>query len=73
MGWRVRSGLSAALSPWFALDGRKCWRKMDASYTKRGIFQRKPPLGGGGWASECAAVYPLHSRDGTSETLGGGG
>lgn len=73
VGERVCSGLSAALSLWIALDGRKCWRKRGASCRRRGIFQRKPPLGGGGWAGECVAVHPLRSRLGTSETLGGSG
>ena len=73
VGWRVRSGLSATLSPWFALDGRKIGCKGDASYNRHGIFQRLPPLGGGGWACECAAVYPLRSRNGTSVAQRSGG
>ena len=63
-GWRVRSGLSATLSPWIALDGCKRGRKRSASYRRRGIFKIKPPLGGGGRAGECVAVHPLRSRHG---------
>ena len=71
MGKRVYSGLSAILSLWIALVGRKIGRKRGASCRWLGIYQRKPPLGGGGWACECVAVHPLRSRKGTSETLGG--
>ena len=59
---RVRSGLSAALSQRDIRYAKELWH-----------IQRKPPLGGGGWACECAVVYPLRSRKGTSGTQGGGG
>ena len=62
VGLRVRSGLSAALSQ------RDIW-----NIRGRWHIQRKPPLGGGGWACEGVAVHPLHSRKGTSGTQGGGG
>ena len=65
VGWRVRSGSSATLSPWIALDGHKRGRKRGACCRRRGISKRKPPLGGGGWAGECVAVYPLRSRQGS--------
>ena len=68
VGKRVRSGLSAALSLWIAPVGRKIGRKRGARYRRHGIYQRKPPLGGGGWACECEAVHPLRSRKGTSGT-----
>ena len=68
VGLRVRSGLSAALSLWIAPVGRKIGRKRGASCRRLGISKRKPPLGGGGWACECAVVYPLRSRKGTSGT-----
>ena len=64
VGKRGCSGLSATLSLWIALVGRKIGRKRGASCRRLGIYQRKPPLGGGGWASECVAVYPLRSRYG---------
>ena len=73
VGLRVRSGLSAALSLWLAPVGRKYGRKRGACCRRFGIYQRKPPLGGGGWACECAVVHPLRSRKGTSGTQGGGG
>ena len=73
VGKRVRSGLSAALSLWIAPVGRKIGRKRGAICRRLGISKRKPPLGGGGWACECAVVYPLRSRKGTSGTQGGGG
>ena len=38
---RVRSGLSAALSQRDIWNAKELWH-----------IQRKPPLGGGGWASE---------------------
>ena len=62
VGLRVRSGLSAALSQRDIRNAKELWH-----------IQRKPPLGGGGWACECVAVYPLRSRKGTSGTKGGGG
>ena len=62
VGKRVRSGLSAALSQRDIRNARELWH-----------IQRKPPLGGGGWACECAVVHPLRSRKGTSGTQGGGG
>ena len=68
VGKRVRSGLSAALSLWIAPVGRKIGRKRGAICRRLGIYQRKPPLGGGGRACECGAVYPLRSRKGTSGT-----
>ena len=73
VGERVRSGLSAALSLWIAPVGRKFGRKRGASCRRFGISKRKPPLGGGGWACECAVVYPLRSRKETSGTQRGGG
>ena len=73
VGRRVRSGSSAMLSPWFSLDGRKFGSMRGASYRRQDISKRPPPLGGGGRAGECVAVYPLRSRLGTSETLGGCG
>lgn len=73
VGKRVHSGLSAMLSLWLAPVGRKIGRKRGAICRRLGISKRKPPLGGGGWACECVAVYPLRSRKGTSGTQGGGG
>ena len=64
VGKRVRSGLSAALSLWLAPVGRKYGRNRGASCRRLGISMRKPPLGGGGWACECAVVHPLRSRKG---------
>ena len=53
VGKRVRSGSSAALSQRDIRNSKELWH-----------IQRKPPLGGGGWACECAVVYPLRSRYG---------
>ena len=69
VGKRVHSGLSAMLSLWLAPVGRKIGRKRGAICRRLGISKRKPPLGGGGWACECAVVYPLRSRKGSSGTL----